>query len=348
MKKHFVKILVAFVLPFFATSCIEDNLVKLTDQGSMFISTYFPGKEKKATAEELEEKPIENKYRSTANKLYFSPFKEVKKVDLLNIRRNVPSEAVLQTSTTVKLIEAPEILDTYNEENETNFEWLPSSIFNLSDNPGVTVAGKEVTINFGSGDFAKDLTINLDGSKWDLAKKYAVAYKITDTGNGKLSGDDYIITLISVKNKWDGIYDVTSSTMVDVTNAAFTSAFTSGESYQYALETVSPTQCVIKDNTFGLNAPFFIFYTGSGLSYYGAFGLIVEFDPATDKIVAVTNYHGQPAANTRAALLEPTGTNAYNNGTIDIKWHMTQSSVVAAAPHIRTTWTETWKYAKAR
>ncbi|MCA0365992.1 MAG: DUF1735 domain-containing protein [Bacteroidetes bacterium] len=326
MKKHFVKIIVAFVLPLLAISCIEDNVVELTDQGSTFISIYG-GHEKK---------------------LFYNAFTDVRKVDLLNIRRNVPSEAVLQTSSTVKLKAAPELIEAYNKENGTAFEWLDSKIYTVANNPGVTVSGSEVTMNFGSGDFAKDLSINLDGAKWDLSKKYAVAYKITDAGSGKVSGDDYIITFISAKNKWDGIYDVTNSTMVDITNAAFTSAFTSGESYQYALETLSPTKCAVKDYSFGLDAPFFIFYTGSGLSYYGAFGLIVEFDPATDKIVAVTNYHGQPAPNTRSAALDPSGVNAYKNGTIDIKFNMLQPSVVKDPPNIRTTWTETWKYAKAR
>ena len=46
MKKHFVKIIVAFVLPLLAISCIEDNVVELTDQGSTFISIYG-GHEKK-------------------------------------------------------------------------------------------------------------------------------------------------------------------------------------------------------------------------------------------------------------------------------------------------------------
>ncbi|MBK9508998.1 MAG: DUF1735 domain-containing protein [Cytophagaceae bacterium] len=326
MKKHFVKILVAFVLPFFATSCIEDNVEKLTDQGTTLISIYG----------------------GAENKLFYNAFSDIRKIDLLNIRRNVPSEAVLQTSTTVKLTAAPELIATYNEENGTAYEWIPSSIYTLANNPGVTVSGNNVTMDFAAGDFAKDLTINLDGSKWDLSKKYAVAYKVTDAGNGKLSGVDHIITFISAKNRWDGIYDVTNSTMVDVTNAAFTSAFQSGESYQYALETLSPTKCVVKDVSFGLDAPFFIFYTGSGLSYYGAFGLIVEFDPATDKIVAVTNYHGQPAANTRAAALDPSGINAYKNGTINIKFNMLQPSVVKDPPNIRTKWDETWKYAKAR
>ncbi|MFN8432307.1 MAG: DUF1735 domain-containing protein [Spirosomataceae bacterium] len=324
MKKHFVKIIVAFVLPLLAISCIEDNVVELTDQGSTFISIYG----------------------GNENKLFYNAFTNIKKIDLLNIRRNVPSNAVLGTSTTVKLTEAPEILANYNKEHGSNYEWLPASIYTLASNPGVTVSGKEVTMNFGSGDFAKDLTINLDGSKWDLAKKYAVAYKITDPGTGKVSGDDYIITLISAKNRWDGIYDVTSSTMVDATNAAFISTLASGETNQYALETISPTKCQVKD--LGLDGYGFLFYTGTGYSYYGSFGLIIEFDPATDKIVSVVNSYGQPAGNTRSAALDPTGINAYKNGTINIKFNMLQPSVVKDPPNIRTKWDETWKYAKAR
>jgi hypothetical protein len=61
------------------------------------------------------------------------------------------------------------------------------------------------------------------------------------------------------------------------------------------------------------------------------------------------NYYGQPAGNTRSGL-DPSGVNQYDAATktVRIKYNMTQSSLVPAAPHIRTTWDETWKYVGSR
>lgn len=303
------------------SSCIKDDVAKLTTQGSTFIK--------------IGESP--------ENKLFFAPFSEVKPVALFTIRRDANSSASLQSAASVKLQADPAAIDTYNDDNGTDYEWLPDSLYTLGD--GINASGDTYTVDLGAGDFAKDFSINLDGSKWDLSMKYAVAFNLTDAGGQKISsGMDKILVLISVKNKYDGVYAITGS-YTDVTNPAFTGIYP----LEWELQTSGPNQCIVVDNVY-LGIPGYVFDTGGGLSYYGSFGLVVNFDPETDAITSIENYYGQPAANTRSAVLDPSGVNAYDpdSKTIKIKYFMTQPSVIPAPPYVRAMFDEEWKYEKPR
>lgn len=186
MKKYSILLL---SIPFLFTSCIKDDLVKLTDQGSTLLVAAG----------------------GTEKVLFFSPFTDVKKIPLFDIHRNVPSASVLNNSATVKLTAAPEVLETYNDDHGTDYEWLPSEIFTFADIPGVSASGNEITLNYSAGDFAKEIAVNLDGAKWDLEHKYALAYRISDPGNAKVSdGNETFITFVSVKNIYDGSYKINS------------------------------------------------------------------------------------------------------------------------------------------
>ena len=138
--------------------------------------------------------------------------------------------------------------------------------------------------------------------------------------------------------------------MVDVTNPAFVHLDQAGRPLEYTLETISATKCVVVDYPYFGGAAAHAFYTGTDVSGYGSFAAVVEFDPATDKVIGVTNFYGQPAANTRSAQLDASGVNTYTaaNKTVQIKYNMRQPSVVAAAPNIRVTWNETWTFQHAR
>jgi hypothetical protein len=284
--------------------------------------------------------------------LFYLPFLDSKKVKLFDLRRDAQSTAELQSSRTITVQEAPEIVTKYNEDNGTDYEILPSDIYTLVSDASIVKSGTKYTITFGPGDFVKNLYINLNGAKWDLSKKFAVAFKVTDSNGTLLSKDKPSqITLISIKNKYDGTYEVTG-TMEDVVNGTLTHAndYLVANGYgklELILKTLSATKCAVYDPTVW-NDYFIPISTGggTGLSGYGSFAPIFEFDLATDKVIGVTNYYGTPG-NTRLGRLDPTGkVNAYNEGTktLTIKYNMTQKSLVPAAPHVRTTWDETWKY----
>jgi len=315
-------ILYLLTLSLFFTSCIKDEVKDLQDEGNTFVK--------------LLEAPV--------NVLFFSPFSEIRKVDLFSVRRDANKSAELQTSNSIVLRRDDTMIDDYNNTNGTTFAPLPDSLYTIA-NAAVSVSGMDYTFNFSPGDFAQELTINLNGAKWDLAEKYALAFKISNAdGRAVTSGKDNVIVLISIKNKWDGVYEITGS-YVDATNAVWSGVYP----YEWELQTLSATSCVVVDNVY-LGIPGFVFNTGTGLSYYGSFGLIVNFDPNTDVITSVINYYGQPAGNGRYASLDPTGINSYdaNTKSIDIKYFMHQPSVIPTPPHVRASFNEHWKYIRSR
>jgi len=311
------------VVTFLLTSCREDgDYQKLGNEGTTFVKIL----------------------EAPTKKLFFSPFSDVKLVDLFSIRKDAPTPSELNVPLTVTLTLAPDKIDDYNTENGTYFEVLPDSLYTLVDY--IKKSGDVYTIDFAPGDFAKEFSINLNGAKWDLTRTYALAFTLTDAGGKTIpEGMNTIIALISIKNKWDGVYEINGS-YSDLTNPASIGLYP----YEWELQTTGANQCVVVDNYYLGGAPGFVFDVGDGsgsLSYYGDFGLLVNFDPATDEITSVVNYYGQPASsNTRSAELDPTGENKYDAATktIKIKYFMKQPSVVPAPPNIRCTFDEEWKF----
>lgn len=288
------------------------------------------------------------------NVQFFSPFSDVKTVHLITVRRDEVSQAGVDQPLTVKLTNVTDSIDAYNAAEGTSFEPLPDSLFTLIQGKGVTRSGNVYTVTFQPGETAVTIPIALNGAKWDLSHTYAMYFKITDPGGkGVTSGHAESLAAVAVKNKWDGIYEVTG-TMTDYTNATLqhVNVWLLANGYDpvtYELRTAGPTTCYVYDPV--VYGDYIVPITsGANLSGYGSFALVVEFDPATDKIVSVTNYYGQPAGNTRSAGLDPTGVNAYDAATktIQIKYNMYQPSAVPAAPHLRTAWNETWKWVADR
>ena len=182
--------------------------------------------------------------------------------------------------------------------------------------------------------------------------EFALPVRVTGVSNnvGISSNYAYKIILVKLKNKYDGVYKPTG-TMVDVTNPNFVSLSSAGKKSEYTFETVSATKCVVTNSlNYAPGTRIIPFWTGTAISGYGSFAPVVEFDPATDKIISVTNSFGQPAVNTRSAQLDPTGVNRYDAATksLKIKYVMRQPNVVAAAPNIRVTWDETWEFLRDR
>jgi hypothetical protein len=146
----------------------------------------------------------------------------------------------------------------------------------------------------------------------------------------------------STLNPWDGKYRM-EGTLTDHQNGAFVWP---GNTYLYNLETLSATQ--IKLISIDLGFAGHLLKNGINLTYYGTFGLIVTFDPATNKITSVTNSYGQPspAPNQRSAVLDPSGVNTWDPVTKNIKIKYWMDEVGFAGHH--TSFDETWVYIGAR
>ncbi|WP_158557117.1 DUF1735 domain-containing protein [Mucilaginibacter conchicola] len=287
---------------------------------------------------------------------FFSPFTTINEINMFSVRKDAASDGALNKANTFVLTDLGQAYITkYNTEHGTDYELLPTNMYTQKTDASIVKAGNTLTFNFAAGDFAKNYILNVDGSKFDPSKKYVIAYVLSNTGGlTAKAGKDTIISAIALKNKYDGVYsvdgsmqDFTNSTLGHINEFLSSASNTTGVSapMEYELRTISATKCELYDNYF-FGGNYIPIRSGTSYSQYGSFALVVEFDPATDKVVAVTNYYGQPAGNTRSAQLDPSGTNAYDAGakTVKIKYRMLQPSVVVAPPNIRTVWDETWTY----
>jgi hypothetical protein len=148
-------------------------------------------------------------------------------------------------------------------------------------------------------------------------------------------------TPASTLNPWDGQYRV-EGTLVDHKDPAFVWPGSNGDTGLYNMETVSSTQIKLISKKLAFAGH--LLKNGINLTFYGNFGLIVTFDPATNKITSVTNSYGQPspAPTQRSAVLDPSGINTWDPVTknIRIKYWMDE---VGFAGH-RTSFNETWVY----
>lgn len=231
---------------------------------------------------------------------------------LFTVQRDANSESNLNSSVEVQLALDPAQIAAYNDANGTEFIDMPANLYTL----------KSLNVAFGPGEFAKKVTITVDPSTFDLSKGYAIGIKIASASNGFTIVESANTGLfnILVKNDYDGIYKVTG-TMKD--NVAPT--LTGYLPMTYHLVT-SGAVTVDGYDPDVWHAPFVPIYSGTAVSGYGSFCPVFTFDPATNKIISVTNYYGQPAGNGRAGELDPSGINKFNadDHSIDVKFFMLQ------------------------
>ena len=328
--KLFNYFLIAILATSSLVSCVKQEVTPLRNEGSQFLK--------------IQEAP--------EAKVFSEPYVGPKPIKLFSLIRSSANETQAAISANFKVTAGTQAdVTAYNTLNSTNYELLPDSLYTMAN--GITKSGSTYTIPFASGNFAKEFTINLNGSKWDLSKKYAMKYTITDSAGVNLNeGNKEIMVLIAIANKWDGVYEVSDGTFTDVGAPAYRCVNIDYAAKGYAkqvynLETVSATECIVYDATL-YNGYYCVFGTGvPGYSGFGSFAAIFEFDPVTNKVIKVTNAYGQDySANKRGGRLDPTGVNKWTAGTLQIKYNMTQKANYAAAvapDYIRATWDETWK-----
>jgi len=211
----------------------------------------------------------------------------------------------------------------YNEEHEEAFTVMPSSVYTIESNTVVIKKGERVGY----------LKVKFNTEQFDLNEELALGLTIVSSSSASISQNyKSAIYRVSPKNTWDGVYEVTGS-YTDLANAAFSGIYPYTKMY---LITTSANQVYAYNAEYGLNG--FVFYTGTGLSYYGNW--TPEFKIEGENVVDVTNAFGQGAGN-RAGRLEASGVNTFKevDGTLvmEVKYVMVQSG------SDRCVFTETWK-----
>jgi hypothetical protein len=323
MKQKITILLVGFLLTLGISSCVKDSAPELGDRGNTII-----------------------KFNDGPTKaLFYSPFTNTKVVTLFTFRRDANSAADLQKPVEITLAEDATLIPA-------GYTDLPSTMYTLVADPSITVAAGKVTMRFAAGEFSKSLKINLNGAAWtNLSTSYAKYYKVFDAATKQVAAGQATMTVtMAIKNAWDGVYEVTG-TMTDVANPALANIndyLGADGPMQFELRTTNIDKNDSYDNFFfgGYYKPIF---TGASYSQYGSFSVSFQFDAATNKVIGVTNYYGQPASNGRYAELDPAGINEYDPATktMRVSYFMFQPSVVPL-PNPRVSFTEVWKFIKER
>jgi uncharacterized protein DUF1735 len=236
-----------------------------------------------------------------------------------------PSSPTSATTATLSLDTA--YLNSYNTNNGTSYELLPDSVY--------TTSGWSLTIP--AGKRLDSMLITFDFTKLDLSGSYILPITISQASL-PIEQYNHLLLYISVKNKYDGHYTVTG-TFTDVSNANFTS------NYPLDVDLVTSGPNSVDVFNLDIGGIGYEFLNSGSPTYYGSFGVRMFFD-ASDNITSVTNVYGQPAGNTRSAILDPSGANKWDGstGNIDIKYFMTQPSVIPTPPNIRSYFNEHYKY----
>ncbi|HPT43618.1 MAG TPA: hypothetical protein PLH52_07185 [Paludibacteraceae bacterium] len=210
---------------------------------------------------------------------------------------------------------------------------------------GITLPAS-VTIPKGQRSVA--LKVKIDTHQFTTDTQFALIQIKSVTNSGYIVSGNFNQLLFSckVRHPYAGRY-VCTGTYDDVTNAAFQHASIGlgDEEYLIDLETVDGSTLIIGASpTFG-GSNRYLFFTGTGFSYFGSFCPQFTFD-AAGNVIAVTNAYGQPAANTRSAQLDPSGINKYDPATktIKVSYWMNQPLSVPTPPYHRGHMVETYTF----
>jgi hypothetical protein len=194
-----------------------------------------------------------------------------------------------------------EALDTYNDEQHSEYEFVPAVIYSV-DNWTVTIPkGQRVA--------TKVFTFKPD--QFDPSLTYGFPIKIVSATMGTISTNfGTVIYAFGAKNKYDGVYE---STFKHSGWAAF--GIYDGEAVTYGdFELITTGAGSVKRYNVGrgdeLLPGISVDASGNlGATAFGAVTPIMTFDPATDKLVSVTNSTA-PDARNRVLKIDPAVTDS--------------------------------------
>lgn len=357
-KKLSIAYLLFAVLAF--SSCIKKEFEPMGDAGTTIVKILGGG-----TPAEVIKNPID--FLSTPQQLL-----------VCDIRRDPANSDALSKTTTVVIKDDTAAVKAANP----NYIIFPSSWYTIqADAAKVGGSGGTWTFNFAAGEFAKQILITIpNATVLNPSALYGLGFTITSvSADGKISTQKSVVIEIGAKNNWDGSYAVTGPmidmavpTLVQWNNNNATSPIgdpfcaANGGAWNALLVTTGATECVVVDWTIWGICGHPILSAG-GHSGYGAMGIVINFNPATNTVARIHNFYGDPsrgganslgnpatgsgaplfaASNTRRIELDPSGVNAVQgNRDILLKYFMYQPSVM---PGVRTFFDEKWKYIGSR
>jgi Domain of unknown function (DUF4361)/Domain of unknown function (DUF1735) len=141
-----------------------------------------------------------------ASEIYIAAFDAVPgeiNAAVLEVRRDVKTEADLNKSQTIRIERAPTLIADYNAAHSTGYEEF--SAFSSSDESPFDGQGWSVAFN--PGEFMKQVKIKFDPGTIDLSKQYAIGFRIADAAGSAISaGNNEALGAIAIKNAYHGTY----------------------------------------------------------------------------------------------------------------------------------------------
>lgn len=248
-----------------------------------------------------------------------------------NINVHYAGVGTAPSDITVTLAVDAATLASYNTTNGTDKVVPAASVFSFPSSVVIKAGTTQTTVS------AK-ITVSPDFN-FNLA--YGIPLKITNVSSGLVSANyGSVVYSFGVRNIYDGSYTLTG-TMVDAANPGLTGNYP----VSVGLVTSGATQVQLYDNAVG--GVYHSILSGGSLSYYGAFGVVFNFD-ASNNVISVVNAYGQPSGNTRSAQLDPSGVNKWDpvTKTLKVKYWMNQTSVFPTGH--RVSFDETYTYVGPR
>jgi hypothetical protein len=253
---------------------------------------------------------------------------------VIQLAVNIASANTLGTATTFKLGLDTAAITAYNTANSTSYTLLPAADYSVPSWSVTVPAGQHLAY----------LNITVKVSSIDPSGQYLLPIKILSAGGLTIDQYNELLYAVQVKNVFDGTYTVTG-TMVDKTNAALTAYYPA----TVQLQTTGANSNIYYDvsqPTSGGNGHLIL--SSGAINEYGDFDPVFTFDQTTQKVTGVVNAYGQPAADGRSAILDPTGVNAYT-GTPGQKGFVIQVSYIMVQSGVnRTYFNETYTYTGSR
>jgi hypothetical protein len=208
----------------------------------------------------------------------------------------------------------------------------------LADASKVTVLNSGMKLVIPKGSQSGYIQIKLKPSDF-LGDTWVLGVELTSVSDAKykISNLSKGFVKFGIKNKWDGMY-INNGTMQDFVAPNLVGGYPNN----VYLITQDGSSVVHFDIDIW-SGYYHAIKNGASWSGYGSFAPIFKFD-ANNNVIAVTNYYGQPAANGRAARLDPTGVNKYDPVTkvLTVKYWMVQAGAD------RTLFNETYTFVEKR
>jgi len=207
------------------------------------------------------------------------------KVDVVQIYRDVPSNAELNKSMSVLVKDDTAAIRAYNTANGTNILHLPRAWY--TSNITATAMGGTYTVPFTAGVFSQVITITINNaSLMDPSSSYGLAFTlISNDGNAINSSGKTFIFEVGAKNAYDGVYKLTFSNYHPTSNPGYT-----GDVTTVHLVTTGAVKCkIFWPDAGGFYNPAVL---GGSLTAFSAQEPEYTFDPATNNVTVQNAYSG--------------------------------------------------------